>query len=256
VRWNIDPVLIDLHFVAIRWYGLFFVIGLLLAIRVLERNFRQRGFPERHAASLTLWLPIGMILGAHFGHLLFYEPTSFWKDPIRIVQIGYGLASHGGGAGALIALIWYTRRKKAPFLPYADAVTIAAVWIFPWVRLGNFFNSEIVGRVTTVPWAVMFERTYPGQWRHPSQIYEILHGIVVILVAVYLNRHREQLRPGFSTCFLLLLYFLGRLLIEYTKEYQTLSASFPFTMGQLLSMPLVLLCGYLSWRWRPRPSAR
>jgi prolipoprotein diacylglyceryl transferase len=199
-----------------------------------------------------------MILGAHFVHLIFYEPQSFINNPIRIFQIGSGLASHGGGLGAIIAVILFARRYRVKnVMRYMDPAMCAATWVIPWVRVGNFFNSEIVGRPWDGPWAVAFPRhDCPGYFanaelchaplRHPSQAYEAILGFIMVGIAVYLQRKwRNRLRPGAILFILLAYYFTTRFFIEYVKEYQVLSPSFPLTMGQMLSLPIVLFSLYM-----------
>ncbi len=254
MTWDIDPTLFHLGPLEIRWYGLCFVIGLYLGVIVLERAFRRREFPAKHAHSLTLWMPIGMIIGAHLIHLVFYEPRSFIDNPIRIVQIGSGLASHGGGLGAILVLWWLCRKWKVEFLRYADACMVASVWIFPWVRIGNFFNSEIAGRVTEMPWGVVFVRS-DLQPRHPSQLYEALLGVALIVLSFAYERRRDRLAPGVTLFSMLTIYFAARSGLEYFKEYQILTPGFPLTMGQCLSLPLVALCGWAWWKRANTPPA-
>ncbi|MGB0678085.1 MAG: prolipoprotein diacylglyceryl transferase [Polyangiales bacterium] len=243
MHWDIDPVLIRLGPLPLRWYGLFFMIGLLLAIRELPRSFHRRDLPVAHADALTLWLPIGMLIGAHLIHLLFYEPKAFLYNPKRIIEIGSGLASHGGGLGVALTLYFFTRKHRQDWHRYADGVIVAAVWVLPFVRIGNFFNSEIYGRVTDLPWGVIFDRHGFTEPRHPSQFYEAAVAFVLIALTAWLDRrYRARLRPGALVYLALGFYFSTRILLEYSKEYQVLSAHFPFTMGQLLSMPVVLLC--------------
>lgn len=259
MEWYIDPVLADLGAIEIRYYGVFFATGLLLGGRAVPKYFEERGLPRKHGEALTLWMPLAMIVGAHLVHLIFYEPESFLYNPRRIIEIGLGLASHGGGLGAVLAVWIYARRNGADPWRYFDAAMAGACWVIPWVRLGNFFNSEIVGRATDVPWAVSFPwhdcirygRPPPQTCaelvaRHPSQLYEAAIGFSLIALAVFLQRRfRDRLRPGATFAILLGTYFTTRILVEYFKEYQVLSASFPFTMGQLLSMPIVAFCAWM-----------
>ncbi|HJK95849.1 MAG TPA: prolipoprotein diacylglyceryl transferase [Polyangiaceae bacterium LLY-WYZ-14_1] len=253
MTWNVDPVLFELGPLEIRWYGLFFAFGLLLTVNRVHKSFRDRKLPEEQAATLSLLLPLGMIIGAHLIHLIFYEPESFWRNPRRIIEIGYGLASHGGGLGVAVALWLYVRAKKGSFLRYLDAVMIGAVWLFPWVRIGNFFNSEIVGRATDLPWAVVFARRGEDFARHPVQLYEALAGFALIGVAEWMDRQRGRWPRGVLFSVLLGLYFTYRFLLEYTKEYQVLAPGFPLTMGQLLSLPPLLLAAGFVWARRNAP---
>ncbi|MDX1579849.1 MAG: prolipoprotein diacylglyceryl transferase, partial [Gemmatimonadota bacterium] len=180
---------------------------------------------------------------------------------------GSGLASHGGGLGAIIAVIWYCRRRGVNPMKYMDPSMCAATWVIPWVRVGNFFNSEIVGREWEGPWAVAFLRhceiqagryvcDCPGYLagqmcedpvtRHPSQVYEAILAFIMLGIAIYLQRRwRNRLRPGAILFILLAYYFTTRFFIEYVKDYQALSPDFPFTMGQMLSLPIVLFSLYM-----------
>lgn len=246
MHWNVDPVLVDLGFLQLRWYGLFFAIGIVLGVSALGRYFRQRGLPEEHANSLALWLPIGMILGAHLVHLVFYEPRSFIYNPRRIIEIGSGLASHGGGLGAILALWLFCRRHGQSFYRYADPSMLAAMWVIPWVRVGNFFNSEIYGTRTDLPWGVIFERHGFTQPRHPSQVYEAIIGFSLLGLALWLNRnYARRWRPGAFLYFNLFTYFITRFMVEYVKEHQVFDPTSPFDMGQYLSAPIVLVSAYM-----------
>ena len=251
----------------IRYYGVFFAIGLLGAARSFPLYFERWGFPKSHGEGLTLWTPIGMLIGAHLVHLVFYEWDAFVENPIRIFQLGSGLASHGGGLGAILATLWFARRNKVDPMRYMDPAMCAATFVIPWVRVGNFFNSEIVGRAWDGPWAIVFPRHdcpgYPGFTtaagvfhevplcdaavpRHPSQVYEAILGFIMVGIAVYLQRRwRNRLRPGAHLFILLAYYFTTRFFIEYVKDYQAISENMPFTMGQMLSAPIVLVSLYM-----------
>ena len=126
----------------------------------MPEYFARWGYPRKHGERLTLWTAVGMIVGAHLLHLVFYETEAFWENPIRIIQIGSGLASHGGGLGAIIAIIFFARKYKIDALGYMDPAMCGATFVIPWVRVGNFFNSEIVGRPWDGPWAVAFARHF------------------------------------------------------------------------------------------------
>ncbi len=273
--WDIDPVLYQADWLStpitngplqIRFYGLFFAIGLLGAAWAFPNYFERWGFPRQFGERLTLWTPIGMIIGAHLIHLIFYEPESFADSPQRIIQIGSGLASHGGGLGAILAVIFFARKHRQNALSLMDPAMCGATFVIPWVRVGNFFNSEIVGRPWDGPWAIVFPRhdcpgypgyEYNGRWidvemceaavaRHPSQVYEAVLAFAMLGLAIYLQaKWRNRLRPGAILFILLGYYFTTRFFIEYVKEYQTLSDAFPLTMGQCLSLPIVLFSLYM-----------
>lgn len=246
MRWNIDPILFKLGPLQVRWYGLFFATGILLGARAITRVFEQRKLKPEHAERLTIWIVIGMILGAHLVHLVFYEPRSFIDNPRRIIEIGVGLASHGGGLGAIIALALFCKRYRLDFHTHADASLVAALWVPPWVRIGNFFNSEIVGRPTDLPWGVIFERRGFTMPRHPSQLYEALAGFAILAIAIWVNaKCRDRLRPGATFYLLLFIYFIIRFTLEFFKAYEAIDSSSPLTMGQYLSIPFLLFCAYM-----------
>ena len=247
-HWDVERVLFHLGPLEIRTYGVLFAAGLLVTIYMMERAFRDRRLPEKHAGALSLILPIGLIIGAHLVHLIFYEPRSILENPVRIIEVGTGLASHGGGLGVALALLWFTRRHGVSWHRYADAVVLGAVWMIAFVRIGNFFNSEIVGRATDVPWGVVFVQLGEDFPRHPSQLYEAILGIALIGLAMFMHGKRNRLRDGAMLYTLLGLYFAVRFGLEYFKEYQaqSLNPEFPLTMGQLLSGPIALLCGYMA----------
>lgn len=247
-HWDVERVLFQLGAFEIRYYGLLFAAGLLVSVHMMRRSFRDRGLPEKHASALSLILPIGMLVGAHLIHLIFYEPRSIIENPVRILEVGRGLASHGGGLGVALALLWFTRRHGVSWHRYADAVIIGAVWMIAFVRIGNFFNSEIVGRATDVPWGVVFPQLGEDFPRHPSQLYEAILGIALIGLATFMHRKRDYFRDGATLYTLLAIYFGVRFGLEYFKEYQaqTLTPEFPLTMGQLLSGPVALFCGTMA----------
>ena len=253
IHWDLNPTLLEIPLpfrffltgrdaIEIRYYGLCFIIGIFLGITAMNRIFPERGIKRDYVSPLSWWLVLGMIIFAHLIHIAFYEPHNL-TNIRRILAIGHGLASHGGALGTAVALYLFARKHGESFHRLGDAVMVGAVWLFPWVRVGNFFNSEIIGRQTDVPWGIVFERVYPGEVRHPSQLYEALFGFLLVVVAEWLHRkHRHKLRTGATMYILLALYFSYRFFFEFFKEYQ--SSAIPhtgLTMGHLLSLPPLLL---------------
>jgi phosphatidylglycerol:prolipoprotein diacylglycerol transferase len=261
VRWNIEPTLFAWPPFELRYYGLLFAIGLFLAAFHGPRYFRAFGLPKGHAERLTLWVPIGMLVGAHYIHLIFYEPSGLsdlrlgWNAEEghlvlgRFWNLGSGLASHGGALGCLVALVLFWRRHGKPLglslHRYGDALMLSSVWVYPWVRLGNFFNSEIVGRPTDVPWGVIFEHHYSTP-RHPVQLYEAALYFVEIGIAMWLVKHRAgKLREGAIMYGMLAVHFTFRFVCEFFKESQAIDTGWALNMGHLLSAPIVVVCAYL-----------
>ncbi|MBN8616027.1 MAG: prolipoprotein diacylglyceryl transferase [Deltaproteobacteria bacterium] len=261
MRWNIEPTLFSWPPFELRYYGLLFALGLFLCAFHGPRYFRAFGLPPEHASRLTLWVPVGMLIGAHYIHLIFYEPAGLsdlrlgWNAEEghmvlgRFWNLGSGLASHGGALGCLVALIAFWWRRGKPlgigFHRYGDALMLSSVWVYPFVRLGNFMNSEIVGRPTDVPWGVIFERHYSTP-RHPVQLYEAALYFVEIAVAVWLVKHRAgKLREGAIMYGMLALHFSFRFVCEFFKESQAIDQGWSLNMGHLLSAPIVIGCAYL-----------
>lgn len=284
---NIDPVLFELGPISIRYYGALYAIGIMSGFFICQYFMRRRGYSDDIFNKLIIYLVVGLILGAHFGHLFFYEPESLIKNPIRIIQLGKGLASHGGFAGAIIALFLFRRRMKKmadlpaaakkgwkparlnfdygqasaiSYLEYTDVITIGGALLVPFIRLGNFFNSEIIGRIVSkdFPLAIAFRRTMENRgrseadliWRHPSQLYEMAAGILIFLLLFFLYKKlQRRIQDGTIFFSFVFLYFLSRFLIEFVKEYQALPSSFPLTMGQILSLPLIIF-GVVMFIWK------
>lgn len=246
---NIDPEFLKLGPITIRYYGLLFGTGIFAAYFIARKFFRLKNHPDAMLDKLLIYLIIGLVLGAHFVHLAFYEPKAFIDNPIRIIQVGSGLASHGGFLGAIIGLYLFSRKHKINFWEYADVLAVGGSIVGIFIRLGNFFNSEIYGRATDLPLGVVFQRRGETLPRHPSQLYEMAIGIVIFLILYFFyKKYYTRVKDGMMLYSFVILYFTTRFFIEYVKEYQVLNSSFPFTMGQLLSAPLVLFGFFIFYK--------
>jgi len=243
---NIDPVIYDFGPVALRYYGLMFGTGILTAFFISRTFFRKLQYDDIVLDKMLTYLVITIVLMAHFIHMLFYEPQALTEFQFnRWINIGRGLASHGGFLGGLLGLYLFMKfnpKFKKPYLHYADILFVGGS-VFPmFVRLGNWFNSEIYGRETDVPWGVIFQRRGETLPRHPSQLYEAVVGLIIFLIIyTFYKKNYKRVKDGTITIMFMVLYFTTRFFLEYFKEYQFLSKSFPLTMGQLLSIPIVLL---------------
>jgi phosphatidylglycerol---prolipoprotein diacylglyceryl transferase len=254
LAWSVDPDLFHLGPLTIRWYGLFFALGLLLSNEVGRRIFEAEGQSRDDSGRLLWYVAIGTIVGARLGHCLLYEPGFYLSHPLQILYIWRGgLASHGGVVGIIVAVWMYARRAQRPFLWVADRVAVVAPIAAACIRLGNLFNSEIVGRPSNLPWAIVFTRV-DALPRHPTQLYEALaYALIGALTYRLYRRTRLRERPGFLLGLTLVLVFTFRLLIEFVKEPQeAFEAALPLDLGQLLSLPLIVVGLILM---RPRPAA-
>ncbi len=243
IFWNMDPAIINSP-IAIRWYGLLFALGLIAAYQILTKEFKKLHIPQYKLDSLIFYLIIAVVVGARLGHCFFYEPEIYLKDPIRIFNIREGgLASHGAAIGIIIAMILYNwRRKEFTFISLADVLSVSIPVAAMAVRIGNFMNSEIVGKAADVPWAVIFARNdlIP---RHPGQLYEAIAYFFMMLLMLYLFFKKEKYnKSGFLSGVFLIGLFTARFLIEFVKEVQVDFETTMFLhMGQWLSLPFIIL---------------
>ena len=253
ITWN--P---NIGFGPFRWYGLCWLIGLALAFFVVKRLYKEQKIKDELFDPLFIYCFIGILLGARLGHCIFYEPDYFLTSfkgliemiiPIRFLEgggwkfIGYqGLASHGGTLGLIIALWLYVKSTKLSIWLVLDNIAIATGTTACFIRLGNLMNSEIIGKVTDVPWAFIFEKVDMLP-RHPGQLYEaIAYAILFFIMWALHKRMPEKIGTGWYFGFCLFYIFTFRFFIEYTKELQeAFEASLPLDMGQILSIPFVIL---------------
>jgi len=248
--WNANKELLHIAGpIGLRWYSLLFVGGFLLGAHFLGLMLRSEGKPDYYRDSLTMNMVLGTIIGARLGHCLFYAPEYYLSHPLEIFQVWEGgLASHGGYLGIWISVWLFTRQhREIPFLWLADRLSILSIMVGGFIRLGNFFNSEIVGKVTDVPWAVIFQQV-DDLPRHPTQLYEACgyFTISAILYGIYRMAHRSPL-SGRILGFALILGFGFRFFIERFKENQeTFENAMVLNMGQLLSLPCILLGIYFA----------
>lgn len=238
----------------ILWYGFFFALGFfagyLILVRLLRRYFKDS--PEsapKLAEQMLLYVIFGAIIGARLGDVLFYQN---WFDlvrhPLSIIAVWEGgLASHGGAIGILVGLWLFARKKKIPFWTAVDFTVIPAAIAAVFIRIGNFFNQEILGTPTSVPWGVLFLHPADGGAivpRHPVQLYEA-GAYLLIFVALVLHWRRQPpfQRKGELTGLFLMSVFTVRFLIEFLKVEQSvyLTHDSILTMGQWLSIPFIIL---------------
>lgn len=254
INWN--PSLTTIF--GMRWYGLCWLLGLLGAYLIVKRLYKQQGIKAELFEPLFFYCFFGILIGARLGHCLFYQPdyylTSFSHFIEMILPIhflpdggwkftGYeGLASHGGTLGLMIALWIYVRKTKVGIWTVLDNVAIATPIAAFFIRIGNLMNSEIIGKVTDVPWAFVFERV-DMMPRHPGQLYEaIAYAILLFIGFAVCKKYPQRVGTGFYFGLCLTYIFTARFFIEYTKEIQEeFEASLPLDMGQLLSIPFIII---------------
>lgn len=251
IHWSVNPEIFSIGPVAIRWYSLLFISGFILGWFIFKKFFIREGIPVKLLDPLLYTLLIGTIVGARLGHCLFYQPDyylgswdGFWE--IFMPWKG-GLASHGGTIALFIAMIWfarhYGRKHDFDFLWILDHLAIAVCFAATFIRLGNLFNSEIYGDVTTLPWGFVFELRGESLPKHPTQLYEALSYCIlgVVLTLLYKYKAEKMYRGTFIGVFFIVLFGM-RFLIEFIKEPQVgFENDMVLNMGQWLSIPFILI---------------
>lgn len=249
IVWNVDPVLLRLGPLQIRYYGILFALGFLIGYYLFRYFFKKEKVPLSELDKLFWYVILGAIIGARLGHVLFYEPDYYFSNPLEIFAIWHGgLASHGGAIGLLIALYLYSRKSfNKDYLYILDRMAIPTALAGSFIRLGNLFNSEIYGRPTELPWGFIFVRDGQTIPCHPTQIYEALAYLLIFIFLFYLyKKYNGNLPRGLAIGWMLLLTFLARFLIEFIKLPQVgfetnLINTIGLNMGQLLSLPFIIV---------------
>ena len=254
---NIDPVALSVGPLEVRWYGVLFALGIGLNYLVLQWAFKREGEKEAKLESVAMWLFFGLLIGARLGHVLFYEWDYYGENLLEILYVWQGgLASHGAIIGLFVSMLLWARAKKvgrADFWKFLDLVSLAMPLTGMFVRLGNFANSEIVGRTWDGPLAVVFSAWGETYGRHPVQLYEALMNLLVFTVVMVLYRRRglSGVPRGTYVVMVLGLYFVGRFLAEFFKERFVVDVGLALSMGQILSLGgLGLVAGLGVWAWK------
>ena len=271
INWDVSPEIFNVGGISIRYYGLLFALAFIFGYKVEERMFKSEGLPMVWLDKLWLYVAIATIIGARLGHCIFYDWAYYSQHPLEIVLpvrftpdfkfTGYqGLASHGAAIG-IIAGLWYYSRKvsKRSIFWILDRAVIPIALAGFFIRMGNLMNSEIVGLPTTMPWGFQFVNASglenPELARHPAQLYESICYLISFFVLMYLYwRTNVKERMGFIFGAFLILIFTARFIIEFAKEVQEpWEADMALNMGQILSIPFVLVGIFMLWYSKKLP---
>ena len=271
ITWTADPELFSFELfsfgtVTLRWYALMFIFGFMLASKMMEVFYKRDGNDPERVYSLFIYCFLGTIIGARLGHCLFYDPDYYLAHPIEILKTWKGgLASHGGTIGVVTAVWMYAKKDKLSLLWVLDRLAIAVAPVAAMIRMGNLFNHEIYGHVTDLPWGFRFIENISAWQRgaepiftepsHPTQIYEALCYLAVlgILLFLYYKTNASQ-RRGLLFGIFFLGVFGSRILIEFVKNNQEeFEEGMLLNMGQILSIPIVILAIWLIVRALRRP---
>lgn len=243
IVWAIEPK-IKLGPITTSYYGILFALGFIIGYQIVERMFKKEKRNLKDLEALTLTMVISTIVGARLGHCFFYDPEYYLSNPLQILYVWKGgLASHGAAIGILIGLYVFTRiRKSYSYLWVIDRISVVVALAGSFIRLGNFFNSEIYGHPTDVAWGVIF-KNIDSLVRHPVQLYESIAYLAIFIFLLFKYRQKRASTPnGLLFGYFLVLVFGARIWLEAYKVKQAafLSESFPITMGQILSIPFVI----------------
>jgi phosphatidylglycerol:prolipoprotein diacylglycerol transferase len=276
---DFDPVLIHLGPLAIRWYALAYVAGILIGWRYVVHLTRTSRLWQGSAPSATpvqiddlvLWITLGVILGGRIGYVLFYDFKEMMADPLEILKVWHGgMSFHGGFLGVAVAIIVFSKVNKLNMLRLADVVAPCAPIGLFFGRIANFVNGELWGRPTNLPWGVVFCSRHIAEMnqgdcpagllaRHPSQLYEAgLEGIVLFGVLLWATHKAKWLnREGAVTGLFIAGYGVARVALENVRQPDRQMPDFPFglTMGMMLSIPMILVGVWLIWRGLKKPPA-
>jgi prolipoprotein diacylglyceryl transferase len=241
--WNINPNILELGPLQLRWYGLLFVGSFFLGLMLFQWVYKKEGKDPAVLDNLLLYIMAGAVIGARLMHCFAYEPEFYLSHPLEILKVYKGgLASHGGLLGVLVALYIFAKKYKEDYLWLLSRVAMPGALTAAFVRFGNLFNSEILGLPTDKPWAIIFERIDMIP-RHPVQLYEALAYLVLLAILVMIYK---KVSFAFSTKILPPLFltymFTIRFLLEYTKTKQAdYTWDLPLSTGQALSLPFILI---------------
>ena len=266
ISWNVDPALLQLGPLTIRWYGLLWALGIYATLLITQRIFKHEKISELWLDKLFMYTVIGAVVGARLGHCLFYE-WQLLPEPVTFLGMSFkygnhylsspwellyvwrgGLASHGGAIGIIVAMILYDKNiSKKGIVWIFDRLLVGVALCGASIRLGNLMNSEIYGNATSLPWGFIFVRTGETQPMHPTQIYEILYCLATFVILWWLYWKKEAYkRSGLIFGVFLIGVFGSRFLLEFIKlNQEAFESSMPINMGQILSLPFILWGIYL-----------
>ncbi|MEC3878742.1 prolipoprotein diacylglyceryl transferase [Parapedobacter sp. 10938] len=261
IHWGTSPEIFSIGSFEVRYYTLCFLLAFISSYVLMLRFFKRENKSQELLDQLSIYIFVGTLLGARLGHCLFYEFDYYMAHPLEMILpytfdangnfmlTGFhGLASHGGAVGILTGLFLFCRKTKTDFLWLADRLVVVVPLAGAFVRIGNFFNSEIIGLPSDLPWAVVFER-FDNVPRHPAQLYEAICYILIFIILWNVFHRKPNLKPGFLFGLFLILLFGARFGMEFLKENQeAFEEGMRFNMGQLLSLPFIAIGVYLLFR--------
>ena len=251
---SIDPILISIGFLDIRWYSLSYIFAFILG-SILIKKLNKQSFNLLSSTQIDkffIWAVIGVIIGGRFGYVFFYQPKLFFSNPFYLFEIWKGgMSFHGGLIGMILSIYLFSKKNNVNFFYLSDLVSIVAPIGLFLGRISNFINTELYGRVTDFPFAFIYP-LIDNNPRHPSQLYEALfEGIVLFFILyLYFIKNREKNLIGYISAYFLIIYSIFRFLIEYLREPDFHLGLFfnYFSMGQILCIPIFLIGIFILFR--------
>ena len=244
IEWNVSPEIMSIGPFSLRWYGLLFATSFIVGLQIMMWIYKKEKKNQEDLNDLVWYMVLAVVIGARLGHCLFYEPAYYLSHPIEILKVWKGgLASHGGTIGIVVGLYFFMKKKRDySFLWLIDRVAIVAALTSFLIRMGNLFNSEIVGTKTDVPWAFIFT-SYDQNPRHPAQLYEAIAYLILFFILIFYYKRKSSAIPEGKILGILLTYiFTFRFFVEFLKENQSkFESGMLLNMGQLLSIPVVII---------------
>lgn len=249
---DFDPIAIHIGSGGIHWYGLMYLVAFTSAwylgrVRARKKN---SGWLQDDVADVMFYTALGVILGGRLGYILFYDFANFIEHPLNIFKIWQGgMSFHGGLIGSALGLWLYGRKTKRTFFQVTDFMIPLFPLGYAAGRLGNFINGELWGRVTDVPWAMLFLQV-DDKPRHPSQLYQLFLGGIVIFIIIWLYSNKPRPTMAVSGLFLML-FGCYRIFVEFFREPDKHLGYIAFdwmTMGQILSVPMVIIGAFMLWK--------
>lgn len=260
----IDPIILQVGPLAVRWYGLAYVTGILLgwwyARRLVSNNSIWGGKPAPFGKidldDFLVWAALGIVLGGRVGYILFYDLARYLNNPAEIFAVWRGgMSFHGGALGTLVAMIMFSRSRGFSTLSLMDVIATVSTFGLFFGRIANFINAELWGRVSDVSWAVVFPNG--GELpRHPSQLYEaVLEGLVLFLILrILIFTGGKLAKPGFIAGAWIFLYGISRIVVEFFRQPDAhigYLAGGWLTMGMVLSIPMLMVGAFVMIRVKP-----
>jgi phosphatidylglycerol:prolipoprotein diacylglycerol transferase len=255
---NIDPILLELGPIRVSWYGLMYVFGFIGSYLLVRYQLKKKdfGITRVEIENLYFYLVLGLMIGARLGYILFYDLRTYLQDPLEMIAIWHGgMSFHGGLIGVLLVGILFSYKNKKSFWRLSDLLIVTAPIGLGLGRIGNFINGELYGRVTTLPWGMIFPKGGPLP-RHPSQLYESALEGGVLFVILWFLKDNKRIPTGGLLALFLFLYGAFRFFVEFFREPDAHLGFIlgPFTMGQILCSFMILggmgLFLYLHWKKR------